>query len=105
LREAGFPRAVRPLVQEIAEMVHEARPVAHALADRPPVPGVRVGLVLDADAAHAVELAAILPVAVQQLVETRVLEHESAAIAVDLQRDVPGPAHAAARHLEHTASA
>src|ERR1700736_5462137 len=39
LREIGIPGPLRPALEQVAEVVHEARAVADPLADRPPVAG------------------------------------------------------------------
>src|SRR5256886_16237208 len=55
LRKAGIPRPFRPPLEHVAEMVHEARPVPDALADRPPVLGVGVARMFGSDAPHAID--------------------------------------------------
>src|ERR1700730_10344400 len=49
LREIRLPWPLRPPLQQVSKVVHEARAVADPLADRPPVAGVRVRLVLGPD--------------------------------------------------------
>src|ERR1700724_869208 len=74
LREVGLPRPRRPALQQVTEVVHEARTVAHALADGPPVAGVRVRGMLGSDRAHPVKARVVGSFAVLELVEPCVVE-------------------------------
>src|SRR5438270_13706239 len=56
LGEVRLPWPARPPLQQVAELVHEAGPITHALPDRPPVLAVRVALLLDADPPRALAL-------------------------------------------------
>ena len=58
-------------------------------------------LLLGADPPHAVQLRSVSRVAVEELVEVRVLEDQGAAVAVHLDREVARPPDRDARHLEH----
>src|SRR5438309_8983757 len=62
LGEIGLPGPLRPALEQVPEMVHEARAVADTLADRPPMAGVGVRLVLDPDPPHPVHRGIILAV-------------------------------------------
>ena len=84
-------------------MVHEARAVAHALTDGPPVAGVRVRRVLGPDRPHPVHARVVGSFAIPELVESRVVEDQRPRIAVDLDREVARPSHGGSRHLEHAA--
>src|SRR6266704_1115369 len=72
--EVRLPRAGRPALEQVAQMVDEARAVADALADGPPVACVRVALVLGPDPPHAIEGRVVRAIAEPQLVEPRVVE-------------------------------
>src|SRR5882762_551259 len=73
LREVGLPGSVRPPLQEVAEMVDEARAVTDPLPDRPPGAGIWMRLVLGANSSHAVQPGLVAAVAVEQLVQACVL--------------------------------
>jgi len=53
--EIRLPRPIRPPLQKVSQLVHEARAVADALADRPPVARVRMCWVLRAYTAHSIK--------------------------------------------------
>src|SRR5262249_19290745 len=99
--EVRLPGTFRPALEEVAQVVDEARPVPHALADRPPARRVRVRGVLGADAAHPIEAGIVATVAVAELVEARVVEDESSPVAVDLDGEVARPSNRRARNLHH----
>src|SRR5438445_13819435 len=103
-RKAGIPRPFRPSLEQVAEMVHEARPVPDALADRPPVLGVGVARMFGSDAPHAIEVGTVLSISVEELIQPGVFENQRAPVAVDLERQIARPPHGCARHLEHAAS-
>src|SRR5438094_4609298 len=105
LAEIGLPGACRPLLEQVPEVVDEAGAVAHALADRPPAARVWMTLLLGPDPAHAVERGLVGALAVEQLVEARVLERQGPRVAVDLDHEIAGPAHRRASHLENAAGA
>src|SRR5256885_6527651 len=102
LREVRLPRAFRPPIEQISEVVDEARAVAHTLPDRPPVGGVRVALLLGADPPHAVQLRSVPRVAVEQLVEAGVVEQQRAVGPPVLARVVAAPPDRNTRPLRHT---
>src|SRR6266849_390463 len=105
LGEVGLPWARRPAFEQVSKLVDKARPVAHSLADGPPVAAIRVGLVLGANPAHSVQARFVGALAVQQVVKPRGLEDQRARVAVDLDSEVAWAAHRRARHLEHTTGA
>src|SRR5712664_2236013 len=88
LREVGLPGSVRPPLQQVAEVVDEARAVTDPLPDRPPAASVWMGLVLGADSSHAVQPGLVAAIAVEQLVQARVLEDQRARGTVDLDGEV-----------------
>ena len=98
--EARRPGAARPGAEQVDDLVDEGRAVPDALADGPPMRGVRVRRMLGADAAHPVEAGVVAPVSVHQLVESGVVEEQGATAAVHLDREVAWSPDRHARHLD-----
>src|SRR5690349_15122326 len=100
-----MPGTGGPVFEQVGDLVYEARSVADALADRPPVARVGMARVLGADPTHAVERGVVRGRGVPELVEAGVVEDERPGAPVHLNREVDRPAHAASRQLDHAARA
>ena len=98
--KARFPGPAGPVAHQVDRLAHERLAVPDALADRPAKRRVRVTRVLRPDATHPIEPGVVVGVAVEQLVQARILEDEGASRPVHLDGEVAGSADRHPGHLD-----